>query len=244
MDLREKVVWITGGARMGQTVAEELAKRGCHVALSYNKSKKAASETARRVETHGSRALLLKADLRQSSAARLSVKKIVKTLGRLDILINMASLYESTPLSSLNPKTWSRTLQSNLDASFFCSFYSTPFLKKSKGRIINFSDWVVCSQRPRYKNLVPYHTAKSGIEGLTRSLALELAPQVLVNAIAPGPILPPRKWVTPESKMMEKVTPLKKWGGSMEIFKAVLFLIDSDFVTGEILRVDGGRHLI
>ena len=112
------------------------------------------------------------------------------------------------------------------------------------GRIVNFSDWVAASGRPRYKDFLPYYVAKRGVIGLTEGLALELATDhILVNAIAPGPILAPEGATEEELKAVEAATPLGRWGGENEIVKAVLFLIESDFVTGETLRVDGGRHI-
>jgi NAD(P)-dependent dehydrogenase (short-subunit alcohol dehydrogenase family) len=112
------------------------------------------------------------------------------------------------------------------------------------GRIINFSDWIARSGRPRYVGYVPYYVAKAGIIALTEVLALELAPDnVLVNAIAPGPIVAPPGTTAEESRAVEEATPLGRWGGEMEIAKAVRLLIESDFITGETIRVDGGRHL-
>jgi NAD(P)-dependent dehydrogenase (short-subunit alcohol dehydrogenase family) len=116
--------------------------------------------------------------------------------------------------------------------------------KHGGGRIINFSDWVAASARPRYPGYVAYYVAKAGVKALTEVLALELAAdRILVNAIAPGPILAPPEMSKDESDAVVKSTPLGRWGGEQEIAKAVMFLIDSDFVTGETLRVDGGRHV-
>ena len=117
-------------------------------------------------------------------------------------------------------------------------------MKQSGGvRIINFADWLPVSGRPRYRGFVRYYSSKAAVVGLTESLALELAPEILVNAIAPGPILEP-PGLTPEENMgVIEATPLRRWGGAEEIAKTVLFLVDSDFITGECIRVDGGRHL-
>jgi NAD(P)-dependent dehydrogenase (short-subunit alcohol dehydrogenase family) len=112
------------------------------------------------------------------------------------------------------------------------------------GRIINIADWLAASRRPRYKGYLTYYVAKSAVIGLTEALALELAQDgILVNAVAPGPILAPEGITAEESESVEKATPLGRWGGSNEIAKAVLALVDADFITGETVRVDGGRHL-
>ena len=112
------------------------------------------------------------------------------------------------------------------------------------GRIINFSDWVAKSGRPRYPGYLPYYVAKAGVVALTEALALELAPDnILVNAVAPGPILPPPTLSDDEMRAVEESTPLGRWGGEIEIAKVVLALLESDYITGETVRVDGGRHL-
>jgi NAD(P)-dependent dehydrogenase (short-subunit alcohol dehydrogenase family) len=111
------------------------------------------------------------------------------------------------------------------------------------GRILYFSDWLPVSERPRYKNYVPYYTSKAAVAALTESLALELAPEILVNAIAPGPILAPPDITPEETARVIEATPLRRWGGAEEIARAALFLIETEFVTGECIRVDGGRHL-
>jgi NAD(P)-dependent dehydrogenase (short-subunit alcohol dehydrogenase family) len=121
----------------------------------------------------------------------------------------------------------------------------TPIMRRAGGgRIITFTDWVAASGRPRYKGYTAYYVAKAGVKALTESLALELAKDhILVNAIAPGPILPPPGTSPEEIEAVERQTPLGRWGGPGEITKAVLALIDSDFITGETIRVDGGKHL-
>ena len=133
----------------------------------------------------------------------------------------------------------------DLRAAYLCSRAAVPHLRRAGGgRIINFSDWLARSHRPRYKGFLPYYVAKAGIIGLTEALALELAEDgILVNAIAPGPILAPATADDEEFKAVEKATPLGRWGGAVEIAKAVVALIESDFMTGEVLRVDGGRHI-
>jgi NAD(P)-dependent dehydrogenase (short-subunit alcohol dehydrogenase family) len=243
MNLRHKVALIAGGARIGITVAEELAREGCHVALTYRNSKKSADEAAKKVAIMGTRALTVQANLTDEADVKRAIQSIKKEFGRLDILINMASVYEKTPARTLSEKVWHENVAPNLKTAFLTVLYATPLLSKNGGRVVNFADWVSASGRPRYKDYIPYYTAKTAVIGLTQAQALELAPEILVNAVAPGPILPPAGSSKKEQDEVVKVTPLKRWGGAEEIAKAVVFLCKTDFVTGECLRVDGGRHL-
>ena len=243
MDLKGKVAMITGGARIGQVVARELAIRGCSLALIYRSSREAAEQTASIARAAGVKAAVLRADAVDESQVRAAVAETVKSLGRIDILINMASLYVKTP----NPSgsDWSAALDSNAKSAFLFSTCVAPVMKKSGGgRIVNFSDWLPASGRPHYKDYTPYYASKAAVAALTQSLALELAPDILVNAIAPGPILAPADLTPEENARIIEATALAKWGGAEEIAKAVLFLVDTDFVTGECIRVDGGRHLL
>lgn len=245
MEVTGKVALITGGKRIGAVVAAALAKAGADVALVYNRSRAEADETAAAVRAAGRRAITVQGDVTDPGDCRRLVNWTVAELGRLDILINMASLYVAKPFAELTEIDWDRQLAVDLRASFLCSHAAAAPMKKSGGgRIINFSDWVVASGRPRYAGYLPYYVAKAGVKALTEGLALELAAdQILVNAIAPGPILAPPEMSAKESESVVKATPLGRWGGEAEIAKAVLFLVESDFVTGETIRVDGGRHI-
>ena len=240
-----KVALITGGKRIGAVVALSLAKAGVDIALVYNQSRDEADETAAAIRRLGGRAFIVQADVTSEEACNHAVAATVRELGRIDILINMASLYVAKPFVSLTAADWDRQLAVDLRAAFLFSHASAPVMKKhGGGRIINFADWVAASARPRYPGYVPYYVAKSGVKALTEALALELAAdQILVNAIAPGPILAPPEMSEDESDAVVKSTPLGRWGGEEEIAKAVMFLVDSDFVTGETIRVDGGRHV-
>lgn len=240
-----KVALITGGKRIGAVVATRLAKAGCDVALVYNRSRAEADETAAAVRDLGRRAFAIQADVTGENSCADAVSQTVRELGRLDIVINMASLYVAKPFDDLSASDWDRQLAVDLRASFLFAHAAAPAMKRNGGgRIINFADWVVASGRPRYPGYLPYYVAKAGVKALTEGLALELAAdQILVNAIAPGPILAPPDMSASESDAVVKGTPLGRWGGEDEIAKAVLFLIESDFVTGETIRVDGGRHV-
>jgi NAD(P)-dependent dehydrogenase (short-subunit alcohol dehydrogenase family) len=245
VDLKGKVALITGGKRIGLVVAGELAARGVDVALSYARSRAEAEQAAERVRAAGRRAAIMQADLSQPEACDAIVAAAVEQLARLDILINMASVYVRRPFDELRAADWDAVIDVDLRAAFLCARAAAPHMRRQGGgRIINFSDWVARSGRPRYAGYLPYYVAKSGVIGLTEALALELAPDnILVHAIAPGPIVAPPGTTDEESKSVEQATPLGRWGGELEIAKAVAALLDSDFITGEIIRVDGGRHV-
>jgi NAD(P)-dependent dehydrogenase (short-subunit alcohol dehydrogenase family) len=243
--LTDKTVLITGGKRIGAVVAEELARRGMDVALAYNRSVAEADATVAAVRARGRRAFAIQADLSQPSACAALVEAAVAQLGGLYALINMASIYRSQPFEAIDEASWNEGLSVDLDAAYFCSRAAVPHLRRAGGgRIINFSDWIAASGRPRYRGYLPYYVAKRAVMGLTEALALELAEfQILVNAVAPGPILAPESTGEEELKAVESATPLGRWGGEIEIAAAVVFLLESGFVTGETLRVDGGRHV-
>jgi NAD(P)-dependent dehydrogenase (short-subunit alcohol dehydrogenase family) len=236
---------ITGGKRIGAAVAVDLAAAGADVAIVFNASRTEAEETAERIRTLGRRAFVIQADLSVAARCRGAVDEAAAALGRLDILINMASLYERKDYGALTEADWDRALAVDLKAAHLCTQAAVPHMRRQgRGRVINFADWVAASGRPRYTGYVPYYVAKAGVVGLTQVLALELAPeQILVNAVAPGPIVAPPGTSDDEVAAVEKATPLGRWGGAAEVVKAVRFLVETDFVTGEVVRVDGGRHI-
>ena len=245
MELHDRVVLITGGKRIGAAIAADLARRDMDVALSYNRSRREADEAADAVRAAGRRVTVIQADLSQGAECERLVREAAASLGRLDVLVNMASVYSSVAFDQTDEAMWDAVLDVDLKAAFLCARAAAPHLRaRGGGRIINFSDWVAASGRPRYKGYVPYYVAKRGIIGLTEALALELAAdQILVNAIAPGPMVPPPGTTADELKAVETSTPLGRWGGEQPIVDAVAFLLQSDFVTGETIRVDGGRHV-
>jgi NAD(P)-dependent dehydrogenase (short-subunit alcohol dehydrogenase family) len=243
--LTGKAALLTGGKRIGAVVAETLARRGCDVALSYNRSNLEAEETASAIRSLGRRAFVIQADLSRGDECARLVDTAADALGRLDVLVNMASVYSAQPLHDIDEGRWNASLDVDLKATFLCAQAAVPHMRRAGGgRIINFSDWIAASGRPRYKGYLPYYVAKRAVIGLTEALALELAEdQILVNAIAPGPILAPVDTTTDELKAVEAATPVGRWGGEGEIASAVVFLLENGFITGETIRIDGGRHV-
>jgi len=245
MNLQGSVALITGAKRIGAVVASTLAARGVNVGLSYSRSEVEARAAASAVEAAGAAGAVFKADLSSPDGCLALIEAVVSRFGRLDILVNMASVYTNKPLSDLTLADWDAVVNVDLRAAFLCAHAAIPHMRRQGGgRIVNFSDWVAASSRPRYLGFVPYYVAKAGVKALSEALALELAgDNILVNAIAPGPIVAPPGTSADEYKAVEDATPLGRWGGEVEIAKTVVSLLESDFITGETIRVDGGRHL-
>jgi NAD(P)-dependent dehydrogenase (short-subunit alcohol dehydrogenase family) len=185
------------------------------------------------------------ADLSDPDACERAIEETVTAFGRLDVLVNMASLYREIAFDTLTVDDWDMQMDVDLRAAFLCAHAAVPYMRRLRGgRIINVTDWVARSGRPRYPGYLTYYVAKAGVIALTEALALEVAADgILVNAIAPGPIVAPDNMSATDFEAVEKATPVGRWGGEIEIAKTVLSLIESDFITGETVRVDGGRHL-
>ena len=245
MDLTNRVALVTGGKRIGSVVAVELARKGADIGLCYNRSRQEAEQTAAAVRGLGRRAFMKQANLANASECDAFVNESAAELGRIDVLVNMASIYVSKPFSELTVDEFDQNVAVDMRAAFICARAAWPHMRRQGGgHIINFSDWLSRSGRPRYTGYLPYYVAKTGVIGLTEALALELAPdKIVVNAIAPGPILAPPETTDEELASVEKSTPLGSWGGEKAISDAVLALLSCDFITGETVRVDGGRHV-
>ena len=245
MELTGKIALITGGKRIGIVIAETLAMRGVDVAVSYARSREEGEEAAAKVRALGRRSAALQADVSTPEGCLGVVSSAVDAMGGLDILISMASVYKEKAFNELTAADWHASVDVDLRAAFLCAHAAVPHMRaRGGGRIINFSDWIAKSGRPRYRGYLPYYVAKAGVIALTEALALELAgDQILVNAIAPGPILPPPGSTDEEIRAVAEATPLGRWGGEAVIAQAVVSLLESDFITGETVRVDGGRHI-
>jgi NAD(P)-dependent dehydrogenase (short-subunit alcohol dehydrogenase family) len=242
--LSGRAALVTGGRRIGAAVATALARAGADVALCYRSSRDEAEATATAVRGLGRNAAIIQADLAVPEDCRRVVRESVEVLGRLDVLFHLASVYQRVPYDELTDGDWELVLAVDVRAAHLCAQAAVPHLRAGgRGRIVTFADWIAASGRPRYTGYLPYYVSKAAVVALTEVLALELAPDILVNAIAPGPVLAPPETSAEELSAVERATPLGRWGGEEEIVKAALFLVETEFVTGETIRVDGGRHL-
>ncbi len=239
MDLHGRVVLVTGGARrVGRTIAETLAKRHAHIVISYRSSAREAQDTAKALQRYGVEALAARADLAKPADVQRLMSRIRQRFGRLDVLVNSAANFDRTPFSTLTERDWDHALDANLKGPFLCALYGSRLMRRG-GKIINIADWA--GVRP-YRDYLPYCVSKSGVIGLTKALAKELAPKIQVNAIAPGPILPPPDMTAAQRRRVIRRVPLKRWGRPQDIANTVLFLIEgTDFMTGSVVFVDGGQ---
>jgi pteridine reductase len=243
--LHDKVVLITGGGkRVGAAICRRLHVAGAQLMLHYRSS--AGEARLLQAELNHQRAnsvALIQADLLDLAKLPSLVEQTVQTYGRLDGLVNNASSFFSTPVGDITPAAWNDLIGTNLQAPLFLSQAAAPALRKAHGAIVNIAD--IHAERP-LKNYVVYSVAKAGLVGLTRSLARELAPEVRVNAVAPGPILWPDDESFDELSRQRIIshTPLRREGTPEDIARAVHFLLaEASYVTGETLNVDGGRHV-
>ncbi len=231
---------VTGaGRRVGQAIAIGLARAGCDVAVHYHGSASGAEQTARAIRGAGRRAELLQADLNDPQAARGLADQAARVLKRLDVLVNSAAIMVRQPVEEVTPESWDATLDLNLRATFFVSQGAIPHLRRAKGKIVNIADLAGLEPWPAY---VPHCVSKAGVVMLTKALARALAPDIAVNAVAPGAVLLPEDWDEQSGEHIRETTPLNRLGTPADVVAAVRFLLaDTDFATGAVLVVDGGR---
>jgi NAD(P)-dependent dehydrogenase (short-subunit alcohol dehydrogenase family) len=233
---------VTGaGTRIGQAIAIGLAQSGCDVAVHYHGSAKGAEETARAVKGAGRRVELLPADLSDAAAARALGDQAARALKRLDVVVNSAAIMVRQAVEAVTPESWDATLDLNLRAMFFVSQGAIPHLRRAKGKIVNMADIAGMEPWPAY---VPHCVSKAGVVMLTKALARALAPDIAVNAIAPGAVLLPDDWNEQAGEHIRETTPLDRLGSPADVVSAVRFLLSgTDYATGTVLVVDGGRLL-
>jgi NAD(P)-dependent dehydrogenase (short-subunit alcohol dehydrogenase family) len=231
---------------MGEAIGHALVRRGYDIVFSARQSVPALERVAGRIDAHGGCARVVEADLRDPGACRELVQTAADWRQRLDLFVGLASVFPRVPFDALTPDDWRNQLAVDLDASFYCAQAAASIMRSSgQGQIILSADWVAASGRPRYTGYVPYYVAKAGVVALTQALALELADAgIRVNAIAPGPIVPAAGTSPEQQAAVMVATPLGRWGTPEAVAHAVGALVDATFITGEVIRVDGGRHLL
>jgi pteridine reductase len=238
---RDTVALITGGGRrVGRALAVALAGKGATVAVHYNASEAGAREVVDTIAASNGRAVSFGADLMSPDAPDDLVRRVVKRLGGIDVLVNSAAIMERTPLGETTAAQWDRIMALNLRAPFLLAQAAAPHLRVRRGAIVNIADLAAFETWPGY---IPHGISKAGIVHMTKALARVLAPDVRVNAIAPGTVLLPDDWSRDDEARLNETTPLKRQGTPDDVAAAMLYLLEADYVTGETLIVDGGRHV-
>ncbi len=242
MTLENKVVWITGSARrVGKTIAIEAAREGADIVVHCNRSRNEAETTASEIRAIGSKALVVQGDHAQRADVERIINEIDSHFGRLDALVNSASTFPTKPFTEISTEEFSSTIDANLRGPFLCAQLALPLLRAAKpGRIVNITDCMLPRPYPKY---AVYWCAKGGLDALTRALARELAPDVLVNAVAPGPVLAPDDITEQKRENTIARTYLKRWGKPEDVACAVIYLLKAEYTTGISVPVDGGRSL-
>ncbi len=233
---------VTGGAhRLGRAIALELARAGADVAIHYHRSAEAAQALVAEIEQLGAHAVAIAGDLAAVPEAERVVDAALAHWGRLDLLVNNAGIWGATPLGTVTAERWDELLATNTRSAFFTAQRAAPALRAARGAIVNIAD--VGALRP-WRNHTPYLVSKGGVVTLTEALAKDLAPDVRVNAVAPGPVLLPDDWTPEQAVRSAKSVLLQRLGSPEDVAQAVLFLARAQYITGVILPVDGGQRLV
>jgi pteridine reductase len=250
MDLEGKVALVTGGAhRVGKAIALALADAGANLVIHYGSSEAEAHETVREIKSRGVQAIAVQADLSDPAAIAALFEAITERFARLDVLVNSAANFVKQPFDEATPEDWMTVMQVNLRAPFFCTQHAARLMRAVRrpadqpAAIVNISD--LAGLYP-WRDFALHGIAKAGVLHLTRITARELGPDIRVNAIIPGAILPPSS-MSPDSerwRRMGESVPLQRTGDPKYIAQTVVFLAHNDYITGAAIPVDGGEHLI
>jgi pteridine reductase len=240
MELRGRVALVTGaGRRLGRAMAAGLADRGMTLAIHHHASGTGAQELKQEILAAGGRAACFQADLTDAVAARALPGRVMEEFGRLDVLVNSAAVMHRLSFEETTPEQWDAVLDLNLRAAFFCTQGAASALKTARGKVVNLADLAGLEPWPGF---AAHSVSKAGVVMLTKVLARSLAPDVTVNAIAPGAVLVPEEYDAEERDRLARATPLRRLGSPSDVVSALLYLLEGgDFVTGEVLVVDGGR---
>lgn len=242
MDLKGKTAIVSGGAhRVGGAISLALAERGCRVVVHFHTSAAQADKTASEIEALGVECLKVQADLSQHAEVLALFEAIDQAGWSVDILVNSAAIMKADDLLTADENDWARTIDLNLKGAFFCLQQAAMRMQTQGGLIVNITD--IAGRRPWPRH--PIHSiSKAGLEMLTQVAALRLAPKVRVNAIAPGPVVKPESMSTDRWQKITHELPLQRGGDARDVARAVLFLAENEFITGETLVVDGGNQLL
>jgi len=237
MDINGKVALITGSAkRVGREIAVELARRGAQIAVHYRSSSTEAKQVA------GERGAIFQAELTDAAAVDRMFHELTERFGGLDILINSASVFAAATADDATPEHWDAQMDVNAKAPFFLAQRSARLMRsRGAGKIINIADVAGEIVWPAY---LPYSVSKAALLAVSRGLAKAYAPQIQVNAIAPGPVLFPENYTEEQKQAAVERTLLKRAGSAQDVVNAAVFLIENDYITGEVIHVDGGRHIL
>jgi pteridine reductase len=241
MNLAGRAALVTGGGqRVGQALAVALGKERMQVAVHYNNSADGARATKKMIEAAGGKATIFQANLASQRAPVELVRKVAAAFGSLAVVVNSAAVMERTPIGAVTPKIWDAIFALNLRAPFLISQAAAPILKSEGGAIVNIADLAAFENWPAY---IPHAISKAGVVKMTSALARALAPEIRVNAIAPGTVLLPPGWKPEAGDHLTSTTPLERLGSPQDVVDAMLYFLRSDYVTGETIIVDGGRHV-
>ena len=241
MNPKGKTALITGGAhRVGKAITLALAQAGAHVVINYHASADAAEATAAEARAFGVEALPVQADVSDPKQVAAMVAAAKARFGTVDILVNSASRFEKTPFPTNDLAAWRRVTEVLIHGSFYCANAVAPLmLDQGQGAMVNIVDLSAWQPWP---NFAAHSVGKAGLLALTRQLALELGPAVRVNAVAPGPVLPPPDYDEAQIERIAQKTLLNRWGSAEDVAQAVTFLIEADYITSEVIVVDGGER--
>ncbi len=242
MNIQGKVALVTGGAaRVGKAITLMLARAGAHVAIDYHSSADEARETQAQAQALGVEALAIQCDVADLTAAREMTQQVMDRFGGVDILVNGASYFGRITLPTFDLEMWHKVTRISIDGAFYVSnALATSMLQRGGGVIVNLVDLSVWNPWPGF---TAHAVGKAGLLALTHQLAMELAPTIRVNAVAPGPVLPPPDFSDSQIAALAARTLLERWGSPEDVAGAVRYLIEADYVTGATLHVDGGEHL-
>ena len=239
--LAGRTALVTGaGIRVGRAIALALGARGMHVVVHYNSSSEEADETARMIRDAGGSARVVRADLGDVGACERLMDDVLREERALHLLVNSAAMMKRSPVGEVKATEWDAMFALNVRAPFFLAQRAAPALRAARGSIVNIADLAAFETWPAY---VPHGMTKAAVVQMTRALAHALAPEVRVNGVAPGVVLLPEGWSAADAEHLRTTTPLQRLGTPEDVASAVVYLAEAEYVTGEILTVDGGRHV-